>query len=136
MRTHHISPRDAKSVERPLRLVLVPIRCTCIAPVAEDRYQHFTDKLDVRVNGLLIEDSEIVVTGYVEGGRYAQVEFSGTIAVFGNGLMPAIDVARVPEIKFSGWVQGQARELNVTIVGEVVMAPSGGKVYSLVGADR
>lgn len=32
MRAHQISPKTAKSVESPMRLIAVPIRCHCIAP--------------------------------------------------------------------------------------------------------
>lgn len=137
MRAHQISPQDAKSIRRPLRLIAVPIHCECIAPVREDRYQHFTNTLAVRINGLLIEDARISVVGYVEGGRYAKVEFCGTVVVFATGIEPAIAAARLPQIEFSGWVEGQARELKIKIADEVVMlTPMGGKVFSLVGADR
>lgn len=137
MRARQISPKAAKSVESPLRLIAVPIRCECIAPVREDRYQHFTNTLAVRINGLLIENATTRVIGYVEDGRYAKVEFSGTLAIFATGIEPAIAAARLPQIEFAGWVEGQARELRIEIVGEVVMlTPVDGKVYSLVGADR
>lgn len=136
MRAHQLSLNDAKSVERPLRLIAVPIRCRCLVPVAEGRDRHFNE-LSVRVNGLLIEDAAIEVTGYVEDGRYAQVEFVGTIAVFAVGLEPAIEAARLPQINFAGWLEGQARELQIYIVSEVVMmTPVGGKVFSLIGAGH
>lgn len=137
MREHQISPKTAKSIERPMRLIAVPIHCECIAPVHQGRYHHLTDVLVVRINGLLIEDATIRVIGYVEDRRYAKVEFTGTVAVFARGIDPALAAARLPQIEFAGWVEGQARELRIEIAGEVVvMTPLGGKVYSLVGADR
>jgi len=137
MRAHQIFPQAAKSIERPLRLIAVPIRCECIAPVRQDRYQHFTNTLAVRINGLLIEDARINVVGYVEGGRYAKVEFSGTVVVFATGFEPAVEAARLPDIDFEGWIEGQGRELNIKIAGEVVMlTPQNGKVFSLVIAER
>lgn len=137
MRAYQITPKTAKSVESPLRLIAVPIRCHCIAPVREDRYQHFTNTLAVRINGLVIENAVIKVLSYLENGRYAKVEFSGTLAIFATGIEPAIAAARLPQIEFIGWIDGQARELQIEIIGEVVMAtPVDGKVYSLVGANR
>mgnify|MGYP001806771004 CR=1 FL=1 len=137
MRARQISPKAAKSVESPLRLIAVPIRCHCIAPVREDRYQHFTNTLAVRINGLVIENAVIKVLSYLENGRYAKVEFSGTLAIFATGIEPAIAAARLPQIEFAGWVEGQARELQIEIVGEVVMmTPVDGRLYSLIGADR
>ncbi|OAN44615.1 hypothetical protein A6A05_17425 [Magnetospirillum moscoviense] len=89
----------------------------------------------MRVNGLLIGDAEINVICYMEDGRYAQVVFTGTVAIFSTGILPAIEAARLPEIEFSGWVQGLARELKVEIAGEVVMlTPLGGKIFSLIGS--
>ncbi|MBR9972684.1 hypothetical protein [Magnetospirillum sulfuroxidans] len=118
-------------------MVGVPIRCQCIAPVRQDRYQHHTVPVRVTVNGLLIADAEIEVIGYIEGGRYVQVEFSGTIAIFAPAILPAIQAARLPDIRFEGWVEGQARELKIDIAGKVVMmTPVAGQIFSLVGADR
>lgn len=135
MRAHQLSPQDAESVEPAIRMVAVPIRCQCLVPVAKDRYQHFSTKLQVRVNGLLIENAEIDVLRYVEGGRYAIVRFSGTIAIFSTGILPAIEAARLPHIEFSGWLEGGARELKVEIAGDAVMVtPVGGKIFSLVAA--
>lgn len=137
MRAHPLShPQSTSSPPKP-RLVGAPIRCQCIAPVRPDRYQHHTVPIRVRVNGLLIEDAKIDVIAYVEGGRYVQVEFTGTIAVFAPGILPAVEAAKLPDIRFSGWVEGQARELKIDITGEVVMmTPVAGKIFSLVGVDR
>jgi hypothetical protein len=135
MRARQLSPENAKSIHPKPRLVGIPVRCRCIAPVKADRYRHFTNRIIVRVNGLLIEDAQVTVESYVESGRYAQVEFSGTIAVFAAGIDPAIEAARLPDIRFEGWVEGQAREMKIEIAGEVVMVtPVGGKIFSLVGA--
>lgn len=137
MRARQITPKTAKSVESPLRLIAVPIHCHCIAPVRQGRYEHFTNTLAVRINGLLIENAVIKVMTYLENGRYAKVEFSGTVVVFATGIEPAVEAARLPQINFSGWVEGQARELQIEIAGEVVMmTPVGGKAFSLIGADR
>lgn len=136
MRAHQLSAENAKSVKSQNHMVGVPIRCRCIAPVRENRYQHHTVPVRVTVNGLMIEDAEIDVIGYVEGGRYVQIEFTGTIAIFAPGILPAIEAAKLPEIIFSGWVEGRARELKIDIMGEVVMmTPVAGKIFSLVGAD-
>lgn len=136
MRAHQISAKAATSIQPKTCLVGVPIRCRCIAPVRQDRYQHHTLPVRVTVNGLLIEDAEIDVIGYVEGGRYVQVEFTGTIAVFAPGLLPAVEAAKLPDIKFSGWVEGLARELKIDITGEVVMmTPVAGKMFSVVGVE-
>lgn len=137
MRAHQISAKAATSIQPKTCLVGVPIRCRCIAPVRQDRYQHHDVPVRVRVNGLLIEDAEIDVIGYVEGGRYVQVEFTGTFAVFAPGILPAVEAAKLPDIRFEGWVEGQARELKIDIMGEVVMlTPVAGKIFSLVGADN
>lgn len=137
MRAHQLSAHIAKSIQPKSCLVGVPIRCRCIAPVRADRYQHHTVPVRVRVNGLLIEDAEIEVIAYVEGGRYVQVEFTGTIAVFAPGILPAVEAAKLPDIRFQGWVEGLGRELKIDITGEVVMiTPVAGKIFSLIGADR
>lgn len=137
MRAHQLSAKSATSIQPKSCLVGVPIRCRCIAPARSDRYQHHTIPVRVRVNGLLIEDAEIDVIGYLEGGRYVQVEFTGTIAVFAPGILPAVESAKLPDIRFEGWVEGQARELKIDIMGEVVMlTPVAGKIFSLVGADN
>lgn len=136
MRAHQLSPENATSVRPKVGLVGIPIRCRCIAPVKPDRYRHFTRHIVVRVNGLVIEDAQVSVEAYVENGRYATVEFSGTIAVFAAGILPAIQAARLPDIRLEGWVEGQAREIKIDIVGEVVMVtPISGKIFSLVGMD-
>lgn len=135
MRIHQLSAENAKPTPPKNHMVGVPIRCRCIAPVRQDRYRHHTVPVRVTVNGLRIEDAEIEVISYLEGGRYVQVEFSGTIAVFAPGILPAIQAARLPNIQFHGWVEGQARELKIDITGEVVMmTPVAGKIFSLVGA--
>ena len=94
MRVHHLTEQNSEPSEHAIRLVAVPIRCRCLVPVAKDRYEHFTSKLFVRVNGLLIEDAEIDVICYLKDGRYAQVAFTGTIAVFSTARrlrMPGIE---------------------------------------------
>lgn len=137
MRAHQISAKTATSIQPKTCLVGVPIRCRCIAPVRQDRYQHHTVPVRVRVNGLLIEDAQISIDSYLEGGRYAKIEFTGTLAIFAPGIMPAIQAAKLPDIRFSGWVEGQARELKIDIAGKVVMmTPVAGKIFSMVGADR
>lgn len=137
MRAHQISAKTASSIQPTTCLVGVPIRCQCIAPVRGDRYRHHTVPVRVRVNGLLIEDAQISIDSYVEGGRYAKIEFTGTIAVFAPGILPAIEAAKLPDIRFEGWIEGLARELKIDITGEIVMmTPVAGKIFSLVGADR
>lgn len=112
MRAHQISPENAKSIGPKTCLLGVPIRCRCIAPVREDRYQHHTVPVRVTVNGLLIEDAEIDVISYVENDRYAKIEFTGTIAIFAPGILPAVEAAKLPDIKFSGWVEGQCSDVT------------------------
>lgn len=140
MRAHQISPESAKSVEPRLHLIAVPIRCRCVAPIRQDRCQRFSDAQAVEVNGLRIEDATIKVTAYyIEDGGHVDVEFSGTIAVFAQNLLDAIEQARQPQIEFiDGWVKGIAQHLRIDIVGEIVMAPgaAGGRVFTMVGADR
>lgn len=133
MRAHQLANIDTS---RPLQMFGVPIRCCCTAPAKKDRYEHFTNRLSIRVNGLLIEDATSNVLGYVEGGRYVRVEFTGTIAVFARGLEEAAKLAKLPQVEFvDGWIEGLGHSLQVSIEGEVVMMqPKNGKAFSLVGA--
>lgn len=140
MRCHEISPKAATSIDAgppPIRLIAVPIRCTCIAPVSKSRYEYSSALVIVKINGMIIEDADIRVLNYEEDGREVAVEFTATIPVFADGIMPAIELARLPKIEFKGWVNGLAHTLNIAVIGEVVMmTPIRGKLFSLVGADR
>lgn len=133
MRAHQLANSDTS---RPLQMFGVPICCCCTAPAKKDRYEHFTNHLSIRVNGLLIEDAVSSVLGYVEGGRYVRVEFTGTIAVFARGLEDAAKVAKLPQVEFvDGWIEGLGHSLQVSIEGDIVMMrPLNGKNYSLAGA--
>lgn len=117
VRAHQISPENAKSVERPLRLIAVPIRCRCTVPVRNDRCQS-NDKLAVKVNGLLIENATIRVRWYhIEDGPSVDVEFSGTIAVFARTEMGTVEAARLSQIEFvGGSVVGRAYDLHIDVM--------------------
>lgn len=140
MRIHEIAAEDAISIDTvspAIRLIAVPIHCTCIAPVAVNRYEFDSSVVLVKINGMVIGDADIHVQNYEEGGREAAVEFTGTVPIFAEGIMPAIELARLPRIEFLGWVNGLAHTLKIRVIGEVVMmTPIRGKLFSLVGADH
>lgn len=131
MRANQLSHHSAK-----LRLVTVPVRCRCIAPVAAEPYVHRSDKLLVRVNGLLAQDAVIEVINYTADRHHVVVEFAACIPVYAHGLSDGVERARLISVEFSGWVEGEARDVSVSIIGEVLLSNPGGKVFSLVGADR
>lgn len=140
MRIHEIAAEDAKSIDTvppAIRLIAVPIHCTCVAPVAPNRYDFDSSVVFVKVNGMVIGDADIRVLRYEEDGREAAVEFTGTVPVFAEGIIPAIKLAKLPRIEFVGWVSGLAHTMNIRVEDEVVMmTPLGGKIISLVGAMR
>lgn len=138
MRIHEIAAEDAISIDAvppAIRLIAVPVRCTCVAPVAVNRYDFDSSVVWVKVNGMVIGDADIRVLRYVEDGREVAVEFTGTVPVFAEGIIPAIELAKLPRIEFVGWVSGLAHTMNIRIENEVVMlTPQGGRIFSLVGA--
>lgn len=131
MRATQLSQQPAK-----LKLVAVPVRCRCIAPVAAEPYVHRSDKVAVRVNGLLAQDAVIEVVNYTADRRHVVVEFAACIPLYALNLADGVERARSVTVEFEGWVEGEGRDVTVSIIGEVLLATPGGKVFSLVGADR
>lgn len=134
MRLHQISPEEATSIDEPINIVLIPVRCTCTA-VPEDEHL-IDDDLKIYIGGMPIKD--IKVTSMVNFGWQIKITFGGTAIFYTTGgVKDALE--RLYQVPIEIWTDrvvglGQASELEVC--GVITLVTPDGKVVQLAGADR
>lgn len=140
MRLHQISPEQAISIDSPTCVVVVPIRCACLAKTDPAAYDHHTPTVEVTVNGMVISDAEVEFGTYSRDGEWVATTFSGTMPVFtSDGINDAIYKALNGVVEVWGCgVTGIAHkvQMEVDVRRIVTLVRPDGRIIQLAGAGR
>lgn len=121
MRATQLFPRSQYEPEPTIRIVIIPVRCRCVAPPMKNRYTHYRDFLGIKMNGMVIGDADARAVTYIEGGREVMVEFTGSVPVFAATVKEAIRKVQESEVEVFGWVNGPAHDLEIDVVGPLTL---------------
>lgn len=133
MRAHQLSATTATSIDRSTNIVLIPIRCTCVA--RPDDGQFTTDDLGVYVGGMPVRDA--VVTSATNSGDHIRVRFTGTAIFYTTGgFGDAFDALyRAPMEVWTGNVVGIAQEGELEVGNTVTLVRPDGRVFQLIDSE-
>lgn len=133
MRAHQLSATTATSIDRSTNIVLIPIRCTCVA--RPDDGQFTTDDLGIYVGGMPVRDA--LITSVTNSGDHIRVSFTGTAIIYTTGgIGDAFDALyHAPVEIWTGDVVGIAHECEMDVGTVVTLVRADGQVFQLIDSE-
>ena len=134
MRLHQISAKEATSIDEAINIVLIPVRCTCVATPEDGRFAEGSPR--IYIGGMPIFD--VNVTSLIYSWSEIKVTFQGTAIMHTpGGIKDALErVYQVPVEVWTEGVVGIGRDVQLEINGTITLATPNGKVVQLMGAMR